>query len=307
MTDTPSLPPGALALLPDAGATIRCAEYSESVQLDPGGTAICADAVILIETPLPWPKPVFAHGQLTGLMSMVDTVMGPARVLAAVPVDDTDLRVIVYQRTPTGAAGTVHRPGDSVAFVGSLEHTSPLDLPHEPAPEGAVLICTQGSHDICCGAEGVALAIEADARLDVPVHRVSHTGGHRFAPTAMTLPDGRMWAYLNGDDLVSIINRADTSDVTDRCRGWWGASTGPAQMAERAVFATAGPTFDEQERQVEVVEDGAGWMCTVTSGDRTWQVQIEVGRIVPTIKCRELGGLPAKPGREFKVSAIAAS
>lgn len=304
MSNAPTLPQEALQLLPEADATVRCAEFSESVQLDPAGTAICADAVILIETALPWPKPVFAHPGLDGLMSMVDTSMGRARVLAAVPADESDLRVIVYRRTPTGADGTIHRPADPVAFVTSLAHTAPGDLEHEPAPDGAVLICTQGSHDICCGADGVALALEAEARLDVPVHRVSHTGGHRFAPTAMTLPDGRMWAYLDGDDLVGIINRSDTSDVADMCRGWWGATTGPAQVAERAVFALQGPSFDDSERHVEVVEAGDGWTCLVRGGDTSWSVDVEIGRIVPTIKCRELGGLPAKPGREYTVSRV---
>lgn len=304
MSEAPVLPSEALALLPDADTAMRCAAYSESIDVDPGGTAICADAVVIVETPLPWPKPVFAHQLLTGLKSMMETSMGPARVLAAVPADPDDLRVIVYERTPTGATGTEHRPDDPVAFVVSLRDTNPQDLPHEPAAESAVLICTQGSHDICCGAEGTDLAIAAEARLDAPVYRVSHTGGHRFAPTAMTLPDGRMWAHLDLDDLTEIT--AGLGASADRCRGWWGASTGPAQVAERAVLAQVGVSLDATERRIESIETADGWQCVVDADDQRWDVEVVLGRIVPTIACREVGGLPAKPGREYAVRSISA-
>lgn len=298
------LPAEALALLPDATESMRCAAFAESIQLDPGGTAICADAVVLVETPLPWPKPVFAHSSLDGLTSMMDTAMGPARVLAAVPANDNDLRVIVYRRTPTGAVATVHRPDDPVAFVQSLASVAPEELPHEPGSDSAVLICTQGSHDICCGADGVQLAASAEDRLDAPVFRVSHTGGHRFAPTAMTFPDGRMWAYLSLEDLTGIIARTHPGDIGERCRGWWGASTGPAQIAERAIFAQEGPSFDTRVRDVAVDETDSGWSCNVSDGQKSWSVQVEPGRAIPTIACREPGGLPAKPAREFIVTTV---
>ena len=68
MSEAPVLPPEALALLPDDDASVRCAAYAESINVDPGGTAICADAVIIVETPLPWPKPVFAHELLLSLI-----------------------------------------------------------------------------------------------------------------------------------------------------------------------------------------------------------------------------------------------
>lgn len=305
-TDAVGLPAGALTLLPDAATAPACAAFTRDIGVDPGGTAIRADAVIVIETPLPWPKPVFAHPKLAGLRSMVQTAMGPARVLAAVPHDPDDQRVLVYRRRGAGADCTVHRPDDVLDFVADLGETEPAMLPNEPGPVGAVLVCTQGSHDICCGAEGTKLAAAAADELDMPVFRVSHTGGHRFAPTAMTMPDGRMWAHLSLDQLTSLMGDGSSTgvDISAQCRGWWGADTGPAQMAERAVWVESEGASGYADRRVEVRERGDEWDCTVTVDDVTWMVTVTPGRQIPSIACREPGGLPAKPGREYLATAV---
>jgi len=205
----PPLNDEALALLPDEDESPSCAEFAESIQLDPGGTAIAAAMVVLIETPLPWPKPVFAHEQLTGLTSMMSTAVGMARVLAAVPTEGVPPRVFTWWRNEDGdTEGRVHQPDDIGVFMDRLTDISPDMLSDDLAPDQAILICTQGSHDVCCGAEGTQLAKQSDLLLpNIATFRVSHTGGHRFAPTAMTLPDGRMWASLDIKALDGIVNR----------------------------------------------------------------------------------------------------
>ena len=166
------------------------------------------------------------------------------------------------------------------------------------------LVCTQGSHDMCCGIEGLAFAQWVEGNTDVEVFRVSHTGGHRFAPTAMTLPDGRMWAYLDASTATTILkDRGDATSVAGSCRGWWGAPTGPAQVAERAVFAEVGFALDSMLRSVSVREvDGAHHVEVAVSTGDVYDVTVTLGREVPTIACSSPGGLPAKPGREWTVT-----
>ena len=157
-----------------------------------------------------------------------------------------------------------------------------------------VLICTQGSHDVCCGSEGARFAAEAETIPDLTVYRVSHTGGHRFAPTAMTLPDGRMWAHLDLDLLGSILSRsAAPAEIADRCRGWWGAAPGPDQIAERAVFAQLGWSFNDRDRTVATESVDGVSVCRVTAGNESWVVTVAIDRYLPTIACRQPGGLPA--------------
>lgn len=341
----PPMAPEVLALLPAADDTPRCSAHASAIGTDPGGTAISADAVALVETPLPWSKPVFASGLLEGFMPMMDLHVGPTRVLAVVPPDERGrnhrIPVALHWRVGAGTH-TAYFEADSPdglrRLFAHLEHQSPS----EPAPEGAgfvsfgtaederaVLICTQGSHDVCCGSEGTRLAADFEAVLRayriadvnepyvgaptatgrVTVYRVSHTGGHRFAPTAMTLPDGRMWACVEAGEIATIIDRtADAAAMATRCRGWWGAATGPAQVAERALFARIGWPLEDMARHVRFRPSGSGsgWDVEIVAAEagRAWTVSVEAGRTVPTIACRALGGLPAKPATEFIVTDI---
>ena len=75
-------------LLPLATEAPTCSEHSQSIALDPCGTALNIDAVVLIELPLPLPKPVFMHSDLKGLDSLIHTSMGATRVLACQPSSD---------------------------------------------------------------------------------------------------------------------------------------------------------------------------------------------------------------------------
>lgn len=307
----PTLSVAAAQLMPDPGTSPKCADHSVALAVDPGGNAVAAAIVLTIETPLPWPKPIFAHDFLDGIKGTPQTVVGASRILGAVPENaETVGRVHAWWRTDSGvqqAVLQVNTPTEVHELVDELSRVTPDQsrfLTDQPAPQHAVLICTQGSHDICCGTEGTRLALDAQATLgeDVAIMRVSHTGGHRFSPTAMTLPDGRMWAYLTTDDLQEILAESgDAVALSPKCRGWWGAARGPAQMAERAVFAELGWSLNHQDRTVEDHGDGT---FTVHVGPDRWDVAVEIGREVPTIACRALGGMPGKTGREYAVTSV---
>ncbi|WP_419916542.1 sucrase ferredoxin [Candidatus Poriferisodalis sp.] len=343
---SPAMPPleaDVLALLPAAEDAPRCSAHAAAIGTDPGGTAISADAVALVETPLPWPKPVFASGLLEGFTPVMELNAGLTRVLAVVPPHERGAHdkvpVVLHWRAGAGTRSAyfdADGPEGLRQLFAHLGDQSPAD----PVPNGAafasvgyaeneraVLICTQGSHDVCCGSEGTRLAADFEAVLRayrdadvnepyagaptaggrVAVYRVSHTGGHRFAPTAMTLPDGRMWAGIEAGEIATILDQtADATAMASRCRGWWGAPTGPAQVAERAVFAQVGWPLEHIARQVRFRPSGTGWDVDVVAAEaeRAWRVSVEAGRTVPTIACRALGGLPAKPATEFTVTDI---
>ncbi|MEM8922333.1 MAG: sucrase ferredoxin [Actinomycetota bacterium] len=320
-------------LLPPADDTVRCAEHARSIGVDPGGTAIRADRVVLVAVPAPWPKPALGHPLLAELSGVLAEGPTPTRLLAAAgpgfgPTGD-GVPVVVYDRLGGGATERrfVVADGDDLATWGRTLVGGDVRAPSEPAMASAalgpwarhdpspctatpaVLVCTQGSHDVCCGSEGERFA-RAAADDGIDVYRVSHTGGHRFAPTALTIPDGRMWADLDLDLLRRIMGRLGPLDeVTDHCRGWWGAATGPAQMAERAVFAHLGWEFGDDDRGVSVIgAEGASdpdrTMVVVEWGDERWVVDVRVARTVPSIACRAPGGLPAKAGREYVVADV---
>ncbi len=310
-----------LSLLPAADEAPRCAAFTRQLGVAPFGTAIRADMMILIEAPLPWPMPVKAHPFLDGLMELLEDAPAPARILAVVPTtNDGTVRVRCFTRDGASARRRVFElsgPSQLRALVTALlagehpvEHAADEPVP----PDHTVLICTQGSHDLCCGSAGTRLAIEATAHYgaingDVEVLRVSHTGGHRFAPTGMTLPDGRMWAELSMDLLINWFDRAgEPADYAPLCRGWWGADKGFAQTAEISVFAAGGWSESDLPRTIETVErSDVSADVTVTVGEQQHRLAVEVTREVPTISCASPGGLPAKPGREYGVVSSAQS
>jgi hypothetical protein len=306
------------SFLPAADDSVRCAVHAEEIELRPGGSALFVDEIIVVDVPRPWPKPVWAAEGFTAVPEwvMAAGVAGRrVRVLAAVGDEAADVAKVVVHRRVVGS-GLLERiehrctPGLvrdllSLLLLEGLD-SSPQTVVDVPAPVAELLICAQGSHDVCCGSRGTAMAGEIEAvRPGVSVRQVSHTGGHRFAPTGITLPDGRMWGQFDLDEMVGILDRSGSpASVAERCRGWIGAD-GPGQVAEAAVSALVDDwAFDELDRRVEVeVEaDGDGWRCAVLAGESKWVVGVGLGRSVPTIKCGEPGGGRAKLGTEYVVT-----
>jgi len=307
--------------LPAADETVRCATHSRRLGLDPGGTAFWVDEIIVADVPLPWPKPVWqkpGFDHIPYLVSEAGKRGRRVRVLAAVPetTDPSMSEVSIHRRLPGTAGFMTDRHsvmGDSVGnFIGHLLSSDPDDSPSteagQAAPGGELLVCTQGSHDICCGTHGTTFAAAIrSAEPSLTVRRVSHTGGHRFAPTALSLPDGRMWGLIEADTMLGILHHMlSPAVVAPYCRGFTGAAPGPAQMAERAVMALVDHwSFDSEPRTVEVDHRSeSSLICLVTTAESSWQVVIAPGREIPVIACGAAGGLPAKPGREWLVESI---
>lgn len=310
MKKKPLLPLSAAAeaLLPAADESVRCSVHAASMDLHPAGTAISAHCVILVDTPAPWPKPVFNHEHLTGVGGKLADADGhPIRVLASAPRFGKDLMATAFRRIGDSTVAAELTLGDRTAAeaVTAFSNTADPRLV-EGATEvsaNAILVCTQGSHDICCGSEGAALAgrITADYRLaGFTLFKVSHTGGHRFAPTAMTFPDGRMWAFVDVDQLSEALNRTGpAADVAPWCRGSWEAPNPRCQAAE--VAALAHTDWPGGSASFEEIDDD---IVRVTRDDRTVDVRVQVSRDIPVIRCRAAGGLPAKPSKEFSATVV---
>ncbi len=290
---------------------MKCSVFTNLLSVNPAGTAISAECVIVVDTPLAWPKPVFRHEHLDGLESeSLDRLGRKVRVLASNPRPGHEPSVYAFRRT-SGGTVAARLPLEGRSAAETVDSLTAGDDPRstegaEDFDPRAILVCTQGSHDVCCGAEGSRLAkkIENDSRFaEVTVFRVSHTGGHRFAPTAMTFPDGRMWAYADTELLAAAMNHTGKpADFAGRCRGSWEAPTPAGMAAEVAVWAqgdwTHGPTTFTQldENVIRVARDGAHR-----------DVRVTVARDIPTIRCRAAGGLPAKPSVEYSAQVLGSS
>jgi hypothetical protein len=120
-----------------------------------------------------------------------------------------------------------------------------------------LLICTHGRRDRCCGSFGTNLFTAVGARhvrAGVRSWRVSHTGGHRFAPTAIVLPEGTLWAWLDGDLVDTILHRrGEVTDVLDHYRGSSAMGSPPVQVTEREAFRREGWSWLDAHRHGTMV------------------------------------------------------
>lgn len=306
-----------LTVLPGSEEALRCADYTRGLAVDPGGTAIHADVIIGIDVPLPWPKPVFDHVLLQGVGQFVEAAPRRTRVLAAVPTNSDQFSIVRYERTASGTSRT-EWIGDSPEIVAAdlpavIAGSEPSAAMADSTEAPEVWICTQGSHDMCCGSDGTRLANDlSEGWPHMKIRRVSHTGGHRFAPTALTMPSGRMWAYLDPVGLSDIITRGgDPASLAERCRGWWGAAPGAAQFAERALLGIHGWAIDEAGRSIQKLEAdelGAGlerFRIKVEGATPvTYVADVAVARELPTIACHTPGGQPYKRAYEYELASF---
>ena len=172
--------------------------------------------------------------------------------------------------------------------------------PGAEAAEPILLVCTNGRRDVCCAVRGRPVALDAAARHPDRVWEASHTGGHRFAPTAVLLPHGVTLARLDAERCGEVLERATSGQlpqavlgpVHDRGRS---ALTPPQQAAESHVRHVAGVTeltaltvVDDETTEDEATRDEASTAVppgpTSTEATRyavrhrdgrTWRVEVQ--------------------------------
>ena len=174
-----------------------------------------------------------------------------------------------------------------------------------------MLLCGHGTRDGCCGRLGTRLALAAAVSLpDVRVRRCSHTGGHRFAPTGFTLPDGRAWGFLDMEILGAVVRRSGTPPLRGHYRGntaldMW------AQVAERELFELFGWAWLDHRvtsARTEVAPGGRSaavelaWDGPTGPGRAT--ATVEVVRDVPVLVCGEPPEAAAKSSPELALRSI---
>ncbi|MFL6206737.1 MAG: sucrase ferredoxin [Acidimicrobiales bacterium] len=280
----------------------RCSPWTQAQAVDPIGSAGAFDELLLVEWALPWPSDVSDVDALAAAAAHPG-----ARVMMVVPhadaAEDGLRRVVHHRRTSTHRlTGVDHRvevdriPDLLAALLAEPDrpqHEWPSVVGDAPAE---VLVCGHGRRDPCCGRWGTLLHLETAARgLAARVWRCSHTGGHRYAPTAITLPDGRAWAYADVDLLEGVLTRSgDVGALCDHDRGCTALDPW-AQVVERALFVEHGWAWLDGEltsSTTQVADDARSasvelhWRSADgTAGSAVGEV--EVTRVLPVLVCGE--------------------
>ncbi|HEX7738762.1 MAG TPA: sucrase ferredoxin [Marmoricola sp.] len=251
------------------------------------GSAPHATAWVCLEQTGPWGRKAFTTSHL-------DAEVGAAiERLAA----DVGARPALIRRP--GRHADLQR-GERVVFVASTRPDAPwlltatvsdpavlLDLDWAAAARGdrdavraslptlttssaaLLLVCTNGTRDTCCARLGRPVAVAAAAEWPDQVWEVTHTSGHRFAPTTVLLPSG----YLHGRilDAAKVLDAAVRGEVV--LDGLRGRTTWPSagQVAEGAVREQEAITAMDA---VAVAQEGDDLWSVAHRDGRRWQVRV---------------------------------
>ncbi len=312
-----------------SGQKLRCAPYHESTGADPVGSAGSYDAFLCVEVPLPWTHDISGHQPFASLGATASIAGADGRTWrpqGLVPRGDThgSTRVLAYEQPGSERHGSERHARREVgapyvrrewwvaparvaelcrALVGAdPAAVASFDAAVVPVDDAVldVLVCTHGRRDVCCGGLGTmlhdALLERIDGDASVRLFRVSHTGGHRFAPTALTFPDGYAWAHLDPDTATQLVRRdGPVEPLLGHCRGVASLAGPAAQVADRVALGRLGWRWCAATRSaVELDRDPGGrWFDVEVQGRAadgaavSARVRVEQAGEIAQPTCRE--------------------
>jgi hypothetical protein len=305
---------GAIPSQLDTATTLRCSEWTYQQNVDPIGTAGTYTGYLLVEWPLPWPHDLSEVSELAPLVSALAGTGIRLQGLVATWPHGPERHAILYHRSTDPSEGfaqlerrqVIAPLGDLVASALDLleDRASPVDT----APSGPtdILICGHGRRDRCCGTLGTSLALQLAADQiggdNIRLWRTSHTGGHRFAPTMIVLPEATVWAFVDADMVQRIVRRDGAlDDLVPRYRGCSGLISPGLQALERAVLAETGWALLSSRRRGTELPGGSVSLHVEGPGvSATWEATVRTGRVLPVPVC----GSPIEEAKKSEAELI---
>lgn len=302
--------------LPD---TELCSVYSAAVGEQAIGSASDFTHLLALEIAPPWPRDAFKSLHLDpavrAALDSATTRWPTLRLQALYPHPDRSrdgFTHLLYYRltdgelTYTGTSYLVpptELPALITALTSPVANLIPFESFRQPTPTRELLVCTHGSRDTCCGTFGYPVYDWLNAHAsEIPglrIWRTSHTGGHRFAPTAIDLPSGRTWGRLTEAHLPKLLHQPDHPSLHACDRGL-AALPAFGQIAAAAVWKQRGSYPRIVRAQLPGPEDTFdNPRITLTvlgaTGEETVTVAISLSQTVRVLKSSGLGQLESIP------------
>lgn len=144
--------------------------------------------------------------------------------------------------------------------------------------EQLMLVCTNGKKDIACAKLGIPLVQALETEFKGKVWQTTHIGGHRFAGTLVTLPDGHYYGRVSPAEVPALAAAVREGRIAPaHYRGRCGLPP-PAQAAEIALRERL-DLWDMDEVSVADVEllGENLWRVTVTSDGADYPLRVTGG------------------------------
>ena len=310
----------------------RCTEQARQLGEDPVGSAPHWNRCLVFELPAPWDARVELSRAFPDaprqMLRRLEERGERVRLQCVLPDPEYSTpgrtRLILFSR-PFDVLDSCDRaeylvPSESAAEVACalLEFSAVSERfdqwrEHQRATR-EILVCTHGNRDACCGTYGVPIFESLRTMADgeppgdgtrVRVWRTSHTGGHRFAPTLIDLPDGRYWAFVDNELATDILRRSgDLGPIVDRYRGWAALASPAEQSAERVAFARVGWNWVAAQKRIETLSAVSGidrhrvrftYSESPAHPPGSLDVSVEYAGSIPTMNCMKRGSKGDNP------------
>jgi hypothetical protein len=296
-----------------------CSAFSTANSESAGGSAFSWKRSLMVEVPEPWDGQIIRSRHFPqGVFKAVATADGSdreAKLHCILPDDEYSrpdhTRVILFSR-PKGHFSRFDKddflvPTEKVLALAEAIVSSDRDLSafeeyrQDTAATRDILVCTHGSHDTCCGTFGYPIydrlrnGLAREAGSNLRVFRVSHLGGHRFAPNFVDMPEGRNWVRMGVGDVDDLLlRRRAPSELKLFHRGWAGLDTPQEQSAEQEIFMREGWEWTTRDRSGTVVEaanDGSPARVRIdyaganSGGSGSYEATVEQIEDAPRVEC----------------------
>ena len=283
--------------------TLACTAQSLAVDEPLAGTAPVVSCYIVIEQPGAWGREALLESRFPldlGKELLSKTMGTHVKFLLARHADrlerdgNTDHHVWISHTAP-GLRGMRHGKVTDLHVIADWDFAAIAEGNLPPFGHSqttpVTFVCTHGARDACCALVGRSVYEELLASVPqderASVWEVSHVGGHRFAPTMLTLPSGSVHGRL--DAAAAIEMRTEAAHGRVLLEGFRGRSAYPAPLQvagiavrteydvreqdaldvlrvvhDKAVPAPTSVVFIDDQMETEVRHaDGRAWRVTV--------------------------------------------
>lgn len=256
---------------PQPAPDFYCTDWSLAIDEPLVGTAVSSKVWLFLEVNQPWTAKATSDNNLpvpvqNWLVEQGGVVNGRLQFIKQPRGERTGWAFFVACLADTGSR--VYR-----FDLTHYEELFALDLPAIVAGEARfeanrttephMLVCTNGKRDVCCALHGVAL-LRALAAANVPgLWETTHLGGHRFAPTLLTLPDGVNYGRIQPEDVPQLLTNLQNRTLwLDKLRG---------RVCYEPVVQVAEQFLREGTAVLHL--DAYEHVATQTLAEGVWQVQ----------------------------------
>ncbi|MBP5971482.1 sucrase ferredoxin [Brasilonema sp. CT11] len=256
--------------------TLFCSDNSRQIGEDIIGSATNNQTYILVECPTPWTAEAlnskWVPENLKLLIEKCKSAKIPVRFLLIAnnlshKVDSTT--VLIYQKKE-GLSNGYRKQEFHLAHIEQVAgvirkwlsgHSSNYEVKSSATRD--ILVCTHGSHDLCCARYGNPFYCQAVAMCDnlcldnVRIWKSSHFGGHRFAPTIIDLPEARYYGALDQDSFRSILTRTGDINCLNKVYRGWGILPTSIQVLERELILQHGWDWFDYKVAGRIIEQSS--------------------------------------------------